>query len=149
VPCAVYVELNPIRAKLAESLKTSELTSIQDRVLAPLKLHTPPVLAARERVEVLVTPEQFSEGTFSTQEYLKLVSETAKEFLESKNLKIGQRDALLDRLGVNCGVWTNHVRHFGRRFKRVAGTAASMREAAEKAGKNWYHGICSARTVFT
>jgi hypothetical protein len=71
--CMAYVDLNPIRAKMADTPKYSDHTSIQLRIKAALKGEQPEHLLPFIGNELDNQPKGIA---FSLQDYLELVDDT-------------------------------------------------------------------------
>lgn len=91
--CAAYVDLNPIRAAIAETLEDSDFTSAQKRI-------------ADLRAECLVGSDEQSEEMGCSR----------------PNASSGRHLApLFQRLGISADIWCQLLQDFGRLFSVVAG----------------------------
>ena len=164
--CAAYVDLNPVRAAMAETPATSSFTGAKDRIedLARVKN------ADREKLHDCdrnrpgprsgwLSPVEVDERsdpvgvdacdsgrrasrkgflTVSLREYLELLDWTVRELRADKHGGIPEQlSPILERIGLDAFVWCDLVKKFGRTFKRVAGTAEHLAEEANRRGLHW------------
>lgn len=156
--CMAYVDLNPVRAALAETPEASAFTSVQDRVidrqsalsaaspdvadqqaehgpqagwLAPLALD-PPRKRVRERSAVRRASNRGC-LPMSLDQYLGLVDWTGRQLRPGKAGRVPP-DLLpiLERLDCSQAVWLDLVRNFRGRFRRLAGRPESLRLAERR-----------------
>ncbi|MCX2841589.1 hypothetical protein OQJ59_08125 [Microbulbifer thermotolerans] len=137
--CMAYVDLNPIRAKMADTPETSDHTSIQRRISAardgkqPQQLF-PFVGNPRESMPVGLP--------FQLQDYLELVDWSGRCLREDKRGAIDEQlPPILDRMQINPRHWLYLNRNFESRFKSLVGAAHSVRSVCEQLGKRWAHGV--------
>lgn len=152
--CAAYVDLNPIRAALAELLEHSDHTSIQHRVVA-IEEETADVKSPRsdsflaplsidEFRDALgpcpnVLGERASDKGFlamSIESYIELLDWTARKIVPGKSGNT-PTDAppVLQRLQLEEPVWCELVSNYGRLFSLVAGRPTVI-EAARSRHRN-------------
>ena len=55
---------------------------------------------------------------------------------------------ILDRFQVSHENWLKLVQNFRRRFRRAAGTPASLQKETQKRGCRYMHGIVHSRAIF-
>ena len=141
--CAAYVDLNPIRAALAETLEDSEYTSAQrrieslqspdkpsDRFLAPLTIDE-----LRDKLGSRPSSSGYrcSDNGFlnmSSEDYLALLDWTARQAVAGKRgVTPADTPPILQRLGLEPDVWCELVHDFGTLFSLVAGRPAAIDEA--------------------
>jgi REP element-mobilizing transposase RayT len=145
--CMAYVDLNPIRAAVAQTPETSQYTSLQDRIadrqsaasapstatqdiqtehgaqagwLAPIALE-PPRKAPRNRH---TTRRLTNRGSLfmSLDQYLQLVDWTGRQLRLDKPGQIPSHLApVLTRLDCSLETWLDLIRNFSRRFPTEAG----------------------------
>ncbi|MCX2783657.1 hypothetical protein OQJ46_11740 [Microbulbifer thermotolerans] len=137
--CMAYVDMNPIRDKIADTPETSDHTSIQRRISAardgkqPQRLF-PFVGNPRESMSVGLP--------FQLQDYLELVDWSGRCLREDKRGAIDEQlPPILERLQINPRYWLYLNRNFESRFKSLVGAAHSVRSACERLGKRWGQGI--------
>jgi len=163
--CAAYVDLNPIRAAMAQTPETSEFTGAKDRIddlknrstknrsthdwersrrreqsgwMSPLEINekTDPAGA-----DMNSTGRRASEKGFlpiSLAHYLELLDWTGRTIRTGKRGSIpSQLAPILSRLGLEAGVWCEIVKKFGKLFKRAAGTAESLSAEADRRGQSY------------
>ncbi|WP_353851259.1 transposase [Microbulbifer sp.] len=137
--CLAYVDLNPIRAKMADTPETSAHTSIQRRIEAAKDGRQPEPLfpfAGNPRDPMPVGLP------FRLQDYLELVDWSGRCLREGKRGTIdGNLPPILDRLQIDPRHWLYLNKNFESRFKSLVGSAHSVRSACEQLGKRWAHGI--------
>jgi hypothetical protein len=168
--CLAYVDLNPIRAGIAETPETSQFTSVYERIQAHTdKQRDDNVWAATAdsaKTAAWLSPFELSETAgrepapatrasnkgclpMSFAEYLQLLDWTGRQVREDKTGAIpGSLAPILDRLQVSHENWLNLMHDFRRRFRRAAGTPASLLKEAQKRGCRHMHGIVHSRAVF-
>jgi len=140
--CMVYVDLNPIRARIAPSPVSSNFTSIQQRIRA-FNSHQP---------HPWLCPIDLDSGGIlhlSTQDYFHLVEQSSR-ILQS-NIAPSTPPPLapfLLRLGSNPHSWPHTISNFGSSFRLAAGSPSNMKALAHKLGKKWLVGINAARIAF-
>jgi REP element-mobilizing transposase RayT len=144
--CAVYVDLNPIRAGLARTPETSNFTSVQRRIQS-LRQHAARSAAA-SRADSWLSPVPLGESQkrpgpqadssgrrasdkgflpVSVEEYLALVDWTGRQIVRGKCGAIPPHlPPLLERTGIAAENWLPLVTRFGRLFHRVAGAPHSI-----------------------
>lgn len=146
VSCMVYVDLNPIRAGMSESLKTSAFTSIQERLLLfarnkgnqsksanPLWLKP----LSKENKSATIDPLPID-----AKSYFALVDWTGRAVREDKRGAIPSHiQPVLQRLGVNEQNWVTNTEHFGSRFHRALGRINRIRQFARRVEQKWISGI--------
>ena len=164
--CAAYVDLNPIRAAMAERLETSRFTGAKDRIddlcersdrsrmsdhqweRSRRRQHSgwlsPIEIAERDDAIGCDTSRggrRASEKGFlsiSLCRYLELLDWTGRQIRRGKRGAIPKHLApILTRLGLEASVWCDVVAQFGRSFKRAVGTAEHLQQEARRRGQRW------------
>ncbi|NMH63820.1 transposase [Shewanella salipaludis] len=135
--CMAYVDLNPIRAKMAATPEQSNHTSIQLRIQAALKGEQPPNLLpfiGNER------DNQPNGIVFSLQDYLELIDDTGRIIRDDKRGAIGENSAkLLTRLNIEQESWLKITTEFGKLFHGPVGTLQELSSYCEHLEKRRRH----------
>jgi len=167
--CAIYIDLNPIRAKFANTPEESVFSSAYERIQAlkaraqlsalRTKNHNNPklsptqlkILEQKSRTDSWLMPigDPGSAISISLQQYLSLLDWTGRQIKKNKAGHIPlDLEPILKRIGINPAEWINSANNFGHWFKRVAGDAQSMKRAAMEAGQKWFQGVSVAKKLF-
>lgn len=106
--CMAYVDLNPVRAGIAEDLSSSDFTSIQDRIRraarAPVKEPKPRLMAFSEVEKRVRTCAAIP---FRYRDYLQLVDWYGRVKHTTKRGVIdSEQPRLLDQLGLSATQWS-------------------------------------------
>ena len=137
--CLAYVDLNPIRAKMANTPETSAHTSVKRRIEAVRNCRQPESLFPFAGNPGEPMPSGLP---FRLQDYLELVDWSGRCLREDKRGAIaGKLPPILERLQIDPRHWLYLNKHFESRFKSMVGTAHSVRSACERLGRRWAHGI--------
>lgn len=150
VSCMAYVDLNPIRAGMSESLEKSEFTSIQER-LADYQMGTKAKHAETWLKPLLQEQQPASSATLPMQEisYFDLVDWTGRAIRDDKRGAIPMHvQPILQKLGVNEANWVNNTQHFGSRFHRALGRVNQIRQLADRMDRKWINGFSSAKQFY-
>ena len=157
--CMVYVDLNPIRAGLAECPETSDFTSIQARLrhyAEALKAENPdradPVNGQPADLLAFVGGEHADTCNgiaFALPDYLQLVDWTGRAVREDKRGAIpADLQPIFCRLGLNESQWLETVQHFGRRYRLAAGVAERLQALGQRLGRCWMQGVGFSRRSY-
>jgi REP element-mobilizing transposase RayT len=170
--CAVYVDLNPIRAGIAQAPEQSEMTSVHERIIArqgeaavscgdenaprgvsasdqdgwmaPLPLCGDPEPKASRNAGRRASNRGFLEMTLD--EYLSVLDWAGRQLRAGKRGVISEDlPPILARLAVNASGWLECVREFGRWFGAAAGGLAAMSAHASRVGRRWLWGMRMSR----
>lgn len=143
--CAMYIDLNPIRAKAAKSPEESKYTSAYERIGA---------FKSKAEDELWLSPLQSSgvrKGFLSVDlpTYLSILDETGRELVTGKRGYISNKlSPILERLGIKSQNWTTTVQHYGKWFAKIAGRYNSISDAAKELERKWLKGFRQARFAF-
>ncbi|TAH40815.1 MAG: transposase [Gammaproteobacteria bacterium] len=142
--CMSYVDLNPIRAGMAETLESSLHTSAVQRIGA---VQSNPKSASRPLTAINASSST-EPLALRIQDYLELIDWTARLVRADKR---GHLDAsepeILRKLGLNPRQWQAQVLGTEQRYWRAIGTARSLIEKAAAIGQSWLKGIGSAQLL--
>ena len=190
--CAIYVDLNPIRAALAETPETSQFTGAHDRIedlqlrqsttskckrsgnsssnrnlrrskkpnsrvssprtrewersrrrkrsgwMSPLEIdeRSDPIGPNSSRCGRRASLKGFL--SVSLCRYLELLDWTGRQLRTNKRGSIPCHLApILKRLGIDGGAWFKLTSHFGKLFKRAAGTTDSISVESQRRRQSW------------
>lgn len=141
-----YVDLNPIRAQMADSLKNSDFTSIQTRLDKSQSLRKPLLLPFAGNSHRSNNPEHIP---YNLIDYIQLVDWTGRQ------IKAGKRGYIKDdippifeRLKMNTSAWLHNCEHLEKNYHRVIGSSARLQEFCEKLKQQRVVGITAARLAF-
>lgn len=147
--CMSYVDLNPIRAGLADSLQTSDFTSIQQRLWERALPDAPESDAGARRPVLsnfasLGTVKAEHDVPIAFESYMELLTATGAAVRDPQRERINPSAVLiLKRLGISSAFWVQTVQEYHRRFFSMVGTVQRMafycaRTDRERAkGTNW------------
>ncbi|MCL1136950.1 transposase, partial [Shewanella hafniensis] len=122
--CMAYVDLNPIRAQLADTPEQSDHTSIQLRIRAALKGEQPKNLLPFIGNERDNQPNGIA---FLLSDYLELVDDTGRIIRSDKRGAISINSAkLLARLNIPHDNWLKLTTEFGKLFHGPVGTLQAL-----------------------
>jgi REP element-mobilizing transposase RayT len=168
IACMAYVDLNPIRAKIATTPEQSEHTSIQARIQARQRYEKLKRLQERapDRTPILLDllqvqhrPRHTQDGlwiaplescqasddatTLSVEDYLTLVDETGRLLREGKRGAIPERLAkILIRLDLDVESWLETMLAAGQMKGTAIGNAVTRAAAALQRGLRWICNTC-------
>ena len=123
--CMAYVDLNPIRAKMAKSPETSNHTCIKSRI-ETIKGHRKSTLS----IEKFVGSKPEETGLpFVLRDYLELVDWTGRIVREDKRGKINSSlPPILERLSLDLDAWLILTTQFERQFAQWVGSEHIVRQ---------------------
>jgi hypothetical protein len=141
--CMTYVDLNPIRAQLADTLEQSDHTSIQLRIRAALKGEQPSNLLPFIGNECDNQPNGIA---FSLTDYLQLVEDTGRIIRNDKRGSISESSGkLLNRLNIPHDNWLKLTTEFGKLFYGPVGTLQELTDYCEHLEKRRRHFAASCQ----
>lgn len=144
--CMAYVDLNPIRAKMATSPNNSEFTSIFERIHSKAcKRDKPEQLHFNKKpLHRFIGHEHKNSSCglgFSLSDYLSLVDATGRSIVEGERVVIGScEQPLLQQLGINDKDWLYLAEHFGRNHSQGVGPIKRLIEFAMHTNRKWLSG---------
>ena len=144
--CMAYVDLNPIRSKMAKTPETSDHTSIQKRTIALNTAHHQP----HNLMPFMGNPRQnIPKGiAYSLQDYCELVDATGRIIRKDKAGYISQQQSpILHKLGISQDQWLTLTTEFEQHFCYAAGNEHMMRIFAGHTKHQRMRGIGNARIL--
>ncbi len=127
--CMVYVDLNPVRAGLAKSLKTSEFTSIKERT-------------EEKQTDLLPFGQDDNDLPYYLSSYLELVDHTSRHIRDDDHGFIPDKMAsVLTDLNLNPDTWLDELNGFKSFGFSAVGTVQQLRDYSDKTKKNWSVGL--------
>jgi REP element-mobilizing transposase RayT len=152
ITAMAYVDLNPIRAKQATSIDTSDFTSGQARyaeLTSPDSVSSP-LIKPRLVAFIEADHRQALEPLpFHLNDYLDLIDTTGRLVVNGKRGFIpGQQPRLLDTLNVAPQHWFDTAIQLHARYELALGTPAQLTQLAKRWGNRWLQGIRHARRLY-
>jgi REP element-mobilizing transposase RayT len=150
--CMAYVDLNPVRADMAQSLEASEFTSIYERI------HSVASRQDKGNGEIASLPAKGLAGflghernsqpcfgvEFSLLDYLALVEALGQVVRPNKRGYIPPgNNTILERLNMSAEEWLTLSESFGGKFRCAVGTAKELESYALHTNRAWIAGKCS------
>jgi len=159
--CMAYVDLNPIRAGMADSPEDSDFTSIQERLRQFAAAHRPaaqettatdPATAQPAHLLPFVGGEHADAPkgiAFTLPDYLQLVDWTGRAVRDDKRGAIPAHiQPIFQRLGLNHEEWLDIVQQFGRRYRFAAGAVDRLQALSRRLGRYWLQGVGTSRRLY-
>ncbi|WP_076416718.1 transposase [Shewanella sp. UCD-KL12] len=135
--CMAYVELNPIRAKIADTPEHSDHTSLKLRVKAALKGEQPSSLLPFIGGESL---NQVKGINFTIHDYLELVEQTGRVIRgDKRGVILENAENTLNRLNISVESWIKITSQFGKLFCGPVGTLQEITGYCEHLEKRRRH----------
>ena len=143
--CMAYVDLNPIRVKMANTPEDSEHTSIKERIKPTFDpksaIHDQKAPLALQHLQSSIKPLLHFEGAakandkqgilFSLKDYLTLVDMTGRIIREDKHGAISiHLPPILERLGLDSENWLENATQFEQRYSKKFARKRRVRQAA-------------------
>ncbi|MBY5920492.1 transposase [Ferrimonas balearica] len=143
--CMAYVDLNPIRADIAQTPETSNHTSVQLRIRAAIKGKQPDVLKPFQRDKL----DDEHALPCHLNDYLDVVefSGRAQRLDKPGHIQETAPD-LTSRLGISGENWLSLTEGFEYQFGCRAGTFTSLQRCRNREGGVRIRGSCNARRLF-
>ena len=144
--CMAYVDLNPVRAKLANTPEKSDHTAFKKRVSALKNANQQP----KELMQFVGNPrEPMPTGLpFHLKDYMELVDWTGRAIRENKRGHIDARlPSILERLDIGSKEWLILTTRFESRFKNLVGSIYQLRRAASRLGYQRSPGYSACKSL--
>lgn len=151
-----YVDLNPVRAKMADTPEESDFTSIQQRIRELAPKPTKPVdeapttpIPLMKLVSQRQDPHPNSIG-FTLTDYLELVDWAGREIREGKRGSINESaPPILERLNLDPYRLMDHLRGEAKIEKPVMlGPVEKIKQTLTGVERKFIKGITEARRLF-
>ncbi len=149
--CMIYVDLNPIRADICNTLETSEHTSIKQR----LEQITQTKTANRTnnntvKLSSFIGSSLKDNGiAFDLKDYLELADWTGRIVREDKHGFIDPSTPnILQKLQVDEQIWLETVQGFSKGFHSFVGPEEQLKSLCQKQKRHWVRGINACRKLF-
>ena len=156
--CMAYVDLNPIRAGMADSPESSDFTAIQERLgISPpaSEISTKSTMKPIPEAPLLAFDGMISDETtqpcipFHFADYLELVDWTGRVIRADKRGHIpAQLPPILQRLNIDPKQWLKASEHFERDFYYAIGPISKLNQFCEKLAKHWLHGKMACNALY-
>ena len=146
--CMTYVDLNPVRAKMADTPERSDHTSIKARLEAAKGGNAQPTKLAK----FVGNPTESTPSAlpFHFKDYMDLVDWTGRIVRTDKR---GAIDAnlppILERLAIEPEYWIVLTTRFESRFKSLVGCAHQLKRAARALGFKRTPGLTNCKAAFS
>ena len=152
--CMAYIDLNPIRAKMAKTPEDSAHTSVKSRIgVARSQGRVSDVLAKQpkqlQRFAANAGQVNAPALPFTLSDYLELVDWTGRQIRDDKRGYIdGETPPILQRLNMETEHWLYLTQNFQSCFKSLVGPVVQLRAACRHLGLKKCHSLSMAKTLF-
>ena len=146
--CMSYVDLNPIRAGIADRPESSDFTSIQERIRHYHKILNQTANTAEAQISAPKNLLPFVGGehqnkmpglSFSLIDYLELTDWAGRAIREDKSGAIpAQLAPILERLNIDSEAWLDTVQNYNKHYYTVVGTREASKDYSLALGRNWF-----------
>jgi len=152
VSAMAYVDLNPARARMADTLEESDLTSIKSRLESRTSGLGKNSGLTRKRLKPVAGLD--AEALLDTTEssYIELVQWTGEQFHPMKRGKLisrsdlgGRQPEVLLKLSNHSDRWIRQVRGTESKYYRAIGSAEALMAKAAELGQRWMQGVFGER----
>ncbi|WP_212721283.1 transposase [Zooshikella ganghwensis] len=170
--CMSYVDLNPVRAGMAETPEASDFTSIQARMVAWVKRQQKSQQQRKPRNQSFVRKTKLPKQTlpivpllrfsgnekqgrkttipFTLKDYLQLVDWLGRAIRDNKRGSISeQQPPIIERLNINKDELLAFVSRKEKRFIDVVGTENSIQKTVTRWQRKFIKGIRLAKQLFS
>lgn len=145
--CMVYVDLNPIRAQMAETPETSDYTSIQQRLGKSIHCAFHGQLLQFAGNSHQENAQQHIPYHFI--DYIELVDWTGRQIRQDKRGAIdSSHPPILARLGISVDCWLQNCQQLETVFHQVIGPISLLKQFCQKLGLRWLHGQTACQRSF-
>ena len=144
------MDLNPIRAGIADSIANSDFTSIQTRIKEQQQKVQPDNPTSPHKTTPLKPLLDFDGAThtatqpgipFHFADYLELIDWTGRAVRTDKRGAIAETaPKLLQQLGIASDAWMRNATEFSKQYARACGSWAAMCEFKTRQGGKWCRG---------
>jgi REP element-mobilizing transposase RayT len=132
-----YVDLNPIRAGMADRLETSTYTSAAARI-SEMTMNPALATSSLKPIAGSLRPDL----DITTADYLHILDWTGRQLAPGKRGRIApEAPAILTSIDHDETRWATRVAAFGSGWHRAAGSAQDLISIAERMGQQWLKGI--------
>jgi REP element-mobilizing transposase RayT len=149
----VYVDLNPVRAAIAQTPEESEFTSIYQRIKQIRAASNPPT-DPQAQCSIPLMSFQTNGATANTlpyrlQDYLALVDWTGRAIRDGKRGFIDDwLPPIIVRLNIDAEAWQLAMQPGGNVFGRAMGRLDHLRLHAKTLGQSWVRGLRAAESLY-
>ncbi len=127
--CMAYVDLNPIRAAMAQAPEDSDYTSIQERINS-------------KKSTLLNLGFGEDDIPFGLGDYCALVDLTGRAIIANKRGYIPEElPPILNRLNLNSTTWLDELNQFKTKGHTAVGTVQQLKDFCKSVSKKWRTGI--------
>ncbi len=152
--CMAYVDLNPIRAKIADTPEESDYTSAQRRIKCATNNQSPNRINQQDKQLMVFARNPRQDMPlglpFRLTDYLELVDWTGRQIREDKRGAIQDNlPPLLKRLQMDPSHWQYLSQNFESPFKGIVGAAHNVRAACKRLDLKWSHGVRECERLFS
>jgi REP element-mobilizing transposase RayT len=151
--CMSYVDLNPIRAGLADRPEDSDFTSIQERIKSYSEVK-PSNKGMETKTNlfpfVRISEEEERKGIqFDEQDYYRLLDWTGRAIRDDKKGSIPEDLApIMERLQLNPSQWLKSVKYYNSNYFKAVGAIDRMKDYAKAMKRCWLQGQSAAKTNY-
>jgi len=148
--CMMYVDLNPIRSGITDSLNCSDFTSRKERINQYLSFKKQQnKIKIQSDIHVLQQPnlllpfgnsQDKNTIPFTLIDYLELAEFSRNLILPNKRRILTSAPNVLKILNIETNTWINSVKNFRRQYANFAGTKPSLMKCAHDHHHSWYKG---------
>ena len=140
-----YVDLNPVRANMADSAEQSEYTSIFERINNVASREDKPARDINSKPLLAFVADQCNKQKqgipYAFIDYFELVDWTGRIIRDDKRGALSeQRPGMLDVLGLESATWLELATHFGKDYHGAVGSLEELAQYAANTGKHWISG---------
>jgi len=147
-----YVDLNPIRAKMADTPESSDYTSVAERIAGLRKEPDATASSPEDRAPLMpfdATGRMAAAIPFAFDDYLELVDATGRVIREDKRGFIpGETPRLLERLAIDPEQFIATAGRMLRQFGSAIGTPAHINSLCVARQTRYLRGMRAARALF-
>jgi len=147
-----YVDLNPIRAKMADTPETSDYTSVAERIAELREEPDNADTSPEDRTPLMpfdATGRMATAIPFAFDDYLELVDTTGRVIREDKRGYIpGETPRLLDRLAIDPEQFVATAGRMLRQFGSAIGTPTHITDLCVARQARYLRGMGAARALF-
>ncbi|MET0038233.1 MAG: hypothetical protein ABW097_20285, partial [Candidatus Thiodiazotropha lotti] len=151
--CMSYVDLNPIRASMAETPEESDFTSIQERIKVYIeKQRSDNVSQPRTKLYPFAKTKgnkPLNGIDFAEEDYFRLLDWTGRAIRNDKRGSIPEDLApILERLNLKPDVWLKSINNYNKDYFTAVGSFEHIKSYAIALKKHWFQGQNAAKNNY-